>query len=492
MPPPATFIRYQLNVLKSPFDPTDPYLTAGLTIRLTDPDPTDPDPTITVTITPTNLTLTTSFSHDFTSTVSGTADTNVTWTATCGTIRGAGTTITFTAPVTPPTPPTCTLTATSSADPTKAADATINVEAVRFTTLSAGHWHSLALDSNGRAWAWGRNDDGQLGDGTTAPRNEPTPVTTPPGVTFAAVSAGGNHSLALDTDGNAWAWGLNGSGQLGDGSSSSRSVPTRVDMPHGVAFASLDGGWAFSLALDADGNAWGWGNNLFGNLGDGTTTSQLQPIAVNAPTGTIFATISTGWAHSVALDTNGNIWSWGANIEGQLGDGTTSHRSQPGVVLTPAGLTFTDISASQGHTLALDADGNAWGWGANYDGQVGDGTSVDRRLQPTIVTMPSGAIFTSITAGGGHSLALDTNGSAWAWGLNGSGQLGDGTTTGQNIPTQVSLARFVTLTEVTAGGSHSLALRNTGNALAWGSNEDGQLGDGTITDRNAPVPVTMP
>ena len=212
------------------------------------------------------------------------------------------------------------------------------------------------------------------------------------GVGFTAIAAGELHSLALDADGNAWAWGYDGNGQLGDaGTSSSQDAPVAVDMPDGVSFTAIAAGSGHSLALDTNGNAWAWGYDVFGQLGDGGRNSnQDAPVAVAMPDGVSFTTVAAGGLHSLALDADGNAWAWGYDGYGQLGDGgTSSSQDAPVAVAMPDGVSFTAIAAGFYHSLALDTNGNAWAWGYDGYGQLGDGGSNSNQFAPVAVTSGS-------------------------------------------------------------------------------------------------------
>ncbi|MCA1789237.1 MAG: hypothetical protein LC667_05085 [Thioalkalivibrio sp.] len=327
---------------------------------------------------------------------------------------------------------------------------------VTFSTLD-GDTHSLALDLEGNAWAWGSNDYGQLGDGSGSDQSTAVPVAMPADTSFTDIAAGGNHSVALDLEGNAWAWGSNDYGQLGDGSGSDQSTAVPVAMPPDTFFDAVKVGDYHSLALDADGNVWAWGRNQAGQVGGGAFSASSEPVLVDMPTGVTITTIRAGWNHSLALDAEGTIWAWGGG----------------------------------NHTMALNRDGTAWAWGRNTYGQLGDG-STTRRSAPVAVDMPSGMTFESLGPGGNHSLALDRDGIAWAWGLNLDGQLGDGTTEQRTVPVQVAMPTGTSFASLHFADYHSLALDLDGAAWAWGRNRYGQLGDGTTTPRSSPGPVVMP
>src|ERR1035437_405360 len=322
--------------------------------------------------------------------------------------------------------------------------------------------------SSGNAWAWGEGYFGQLGNGSTTASSTPVAVSMPAGVTFSAVSADGQHSLALDSSGHAWAWGNNLDGELGNGGATARSsTPVTVTMPAGVTFSAVAAGSGDSLALDSSGHAWAWGGGWYGELGNGSTTNSSTPVAVSMPAGVTFSAVSAGGGNSPALHSSGHAWAWGYNGSGQLGNGSpnTTNSSTPVAVSMPAGVTFSAVAAGGDQSLALDSSGHAWAWGS------------DNSSTPMAVTMPAGVTFIAVATGGGQCLALDSSGHAWAWGSNSS------------TPVAVTMPAGVTFRAVAAAASYSLALDSSGHAWAWGS---GPLGNGSTTDSSTPVAVTMP
>jgi alpha-tubulin suppressor-like RCC1 family protein len=262
----------------------------------------------------------------------------------------------------------------------------------------------------------------------------------PSGITFTAIAAGENHSLALDRNGHAWAWGYNRSGQLGNGSTTNSLVPVAVTMPPGVEFTAIAAG-VHSIAVDNSGQAWGWGYNHDGELGDGTTEDRSTPVRVRMAPGVRFAAITAGADFTVALDQDGHPWSWGYNDSGQLGLGTSGPRSTPVQLALPAGIAFTAMNAEGNHTVALDRNGQAWTWGRTSVANPGASTVVIS--SPTEITMPGGVLFSTVAAGIDHSLALDQSGQAWAWGTDSNYQLGDGKSRYAPSPGAASLPRGV-------------------------------------------------
>ena len=348
--------------------------------------------------------------------------------------------------------------------------------------IDAGTNFGIALQKNGRAWGWGYNFFGQLGDNSVTSRH--TPVSVLGGVkTFCEISGGLGYSLAIDKNGRAWGWGFNGQGQLGDTSITSRRTPVSVRGTVIKTFCRISAGSYHSLAIDKNGRAWGWGYNGQGQLGDNSVASRLTPVSVLGAVKT-FCRISGGGNHSLAIDKNGRAWGWGFNSNGQLGDNSVTSRRTPVSVLGGV-KTFCRISGGDNHSIAIDKNGRAWGWGFNSKGQLGD-NSTTSRLTPVSV-LGGVKTFCKISGGGSSSLAIDKNGRLWGWGYNSNGQLGDGTLTNRNTPVSVS-GRVKTFCEISMGANHATAVDKNGRAWAWGANNSGQLGYNS-TDGLTPVSV---
>ena len=345
----------------------------------------------------------------------------------------------------------------------------------KFSTVSAGGYHTLALAADGTLYAWGANGTGQLGLGDTTDRNSPETVS--PGVTFSAIAAGDEHSLALTADGTLYAWGDNTYGQIGFGDNGGPEVsPVNISDELGliVTFSSIATGDQHSLALAADGTLYTWGLNDHGQLGDGTTNRQDSPVSISPEL--TFLAIAAGYRYSVALAEDGSIYSWGRNDLGQLGVGQTYSRTVSPELIQVPGISFSAIAAGQGHALALTDDGAIYSWGFNYSGQLGIGQSSDSTPltdSPALIQVP-GVSFSSIAAGGYHSLALTADGSIYSWGANWLGQLAIGSTFDSNTPTLIPAG--ISLAAISAGGSHTLALGVDGTMYVAGGNFAGQLG----------------
>lgn len=356
---------------------------------------------------------------------------------------------------------------------------------VRFATIDGGRDHYCALDTSGGVWCWGRNDFGQLGDGTTSSSNVPVAVTgLSAGVRI--IAAGEEHSCALDAAGQAWCWGRNLAGGLGDLTTNDSSVPVAVQML-GTGASDIDVGQSHSCALDRRGRALCWGWNAWGILGDGTDINHVAPAPV-AVLGQRLQGLALAENRSCTINRNGRAYCWGNNGSGQLGDGTQSERRTPTAV-QGIGRAVVRLAAGGDHTCAQDLRGRSWCWGFNGVGALGDGTMESRLTPVEVAGMGLGG--SSITAGREHSCALNRHGRAYCWGVNWAGMLGDGTGDQRLTPVPVAgLGRG--LLEIAAGGYSTCALDVQHQAWCWGSNYWGALGDGTNAQRLAPVPVVMP
>jgi alpha-tubulin suppressor-like RCC1 family protein len=337
---------------------------------------------------------------------------------------------------------------------------------------AAGQAFSLALLEDGTVFSWGYNGSGRLGDGTTTERWAPVPVSGLTGVV--GIAAGHDHSLAVDASGNVWSWGANASGQLGNGTTTGRLVPGLVPALSGVVAVSA--GQGFSAALKGDGSLWMWGKNGSGQLGLGDTTDRYSPVQVLGGV----AQVAAGGSHVLARKTDGLVWSWGYNNAGQLGLGDTATRTTP--VHVPALGSAVRVAAGQSHSLAQTSDGSIYAWGDNGSGRLGDGTTTQRRT-PTLLPSLSGVL--ALSGGAYHTIAAVADGTVRGWGHNVYGQVGDGSTTARYSPTVVPGPTGIIA--VAAGDAHSLALGSDGSVWGWGIGS--RVGDGTDTTRLLPVKI---
>jgi alpha-tubulin suppressor-like RCC1 family protein len=349
--------------------------------------------------------------------------------------------------------------------------------------VSAGSAHSCALLVGGGVKCWGQNTDGQLGDGTYEDRLTPVDVS---GLTSGvlAISAGSAHTCALLTGGGLQCWGYNGYGSLGDGTNSNSHTPVDVSgLTSGVSAVSAGSG--HSCALLSGGTVKCWGQNTTGQLGDGTTDNRWTPVDVIG-LGSGVDAVSAGGGHSCALLTGGVMKCWGSNFGGELGDGSMTHRSTP-VDVIGLGRVVTAMAAGMNYTCARLSDGAMNCWGQNGAGQLGDGTMPYRAIPVDVITLADG--LTDIVAGAQHTCGLLPGGGLKCWGWNADGELGDGTTIDRSTPVDV-IGLDHDVTALTLGWAHTCARLSGGGVKCWGFNYSGQLGDGTTDNRSAPVDVT--
>ncbi len=341
---------------------------------------------------------------------------------------------------------------------------------------------TCALTEQGGVLCWGRNEFGQLGDGTKEDRSAPVPVRgLNKGVK--AIAVGGAHTCALTEPGGVLCWGSNWDGQLGDGTKERRSAPVRVrGLDKGVK--AIAAGDSHTCALTEQGGVLCWGGNEYGQLGDGTKEHRSAPVPVRGLDKGVKA-IAAGGYYTCALTEPGGVLCWGSNRVGQLGDGTKEHRSAP-VPVRGLDKGVKAIATGGAHTCALTEPGGVLCWGSNWSGQLGDGTKERRSVPVRVRGLDKGV--KAIAAGGAHTCALTEQGGVLCWGRNERGQLGDGTKEDRSAPVPVrGLDNGVKAIAVV--GSRTCALTEQGGVLCWGDNWAGQLGDGTKEHRSAPVPV---
>jgi alpha-tubulin suppressor-like RCC1 family protein len=370
--------------------------------------------------------------------------------------------------------------------------------------VSAGEIHTCALQPSGTVLCWGDNSRGQLGDNTITSRTATTAVT---GLTDAiAISAGYSHNCALKRNGSVVCWGSNNDGQLGDGTLVDKTTPVLVA---GLTDAmAVTTGFGHSCAIKTNASVICWGRNDRGQLGN--TTLGTLPTSVNGLTDAV--ALSAGILHTCALKTNGSVVCWGANSLGQLGDSTAIGNSKPVLVV---GLTdATVLRAGAYSNCAIKVNGGVVCWGYNNRGQLGNGTQGGSETKPVLVTgltdvigLSGGKVETATgfepapkqMPRGGHSCALKSNGSIACWGDNRFGQLGDGS--GQlidgvnfnSIPSPIAVLGQTDAVAISAGGIHTCALKSNGSLACWGSDANGELGDGNSgSPQNSLVAVVAP
>ena len=283
-----------------------------------------------------------------------------------------------------------------------------------------------------------------------------------------------------------WVWGGNSDGQLGinlEGFINSRPTPVTT-FSGGTNWKQVSGGGQnHTAAIKTDGTLWNWGNDDNGQLGDNAAgTNKPTPVATFLG-GTNWKQVSGGGKFSAAIKTDGTLWTWGINNLGQLGDNTTTQRDTPVTTLS-VGNTWKQVACGYYHTAAIKTDGTLWAWGRNYSGQLGDNTTTQRNTPVT--TLSVGNNWKQVACGGNHTAAIKTDGTLWTWGQGTSGQLGDNTTTPKLIPITTFLGG-TNWKQVTCGYRHTAAIKTDGTLWTWGYNSYGQLGDNTTTNRSIPV-----
>jgi alpha-tubulin suppressor-like RCC1 family protein len=295
----------------------------------------------------------------------------------------------------------------------------------------------------------------------------------------------GTHTLAIKDDGTLWAWGHNGYGQLGRGTwNNVRNDPAQISGTHPAGWLSVAAGEVHSVGLSANGSIWAWGDGEYGQLGHGDNEEISTATRVGAASD--WVAVAAGIQHTLAIKANGTLWAWGDNEDGQLGIGRSGEYEQKNVpTQVGAATNWAAVAAGEWHTLALKNDGTLWAWGYNGRGQLGVGTSASQ-FAPSQVGAEKD--WVAISCGESFSVALKADGTLWAWGRNTNGQLGIGNNDDQNAPVKVGSASD--WKAVMAGYSHTVALRNNGSIMVWGNGSGGRLGDGTNASKNVPAPLS--
>ncbi len=344
-------------------------------------------------------------------------------------------------------------------------------------SIAGGANATYILKEDGTAWAWGKNPYGEIGDGTINERHIPGEIMGLSDVV--EINGGASRSIALQSDGSLWTWGRNNRGQLGNGTWDEKHAPVNIWGTSDVVAVTGQATGYFTIALKGDGTVWAWGDNDYGQLGDGTIDDRNVPGPVPGLSGVI--AIDAGWGHVIALKSDGTVWTWGYNSYGQIGDGTNDDRLTPFQV---SGLTnVVEIEGGAGG-YALKENGEIWVWGLNDHGQLGDGT-IDSKDTPVMISSISGV--KQIETMDGATAFLKHDGTVWTVGWNDSGRLGDGTTVEKHNPVQVvGLSNIIA---IATGFHHGIALESDGTIWTWGRNTYGELGDGTTIDRYTPVRV---
>ena len=333
-------------------------------------------------------------------------------------------------------------------------------------------------------WTWGKNADAVLGDNATTTTRD-TPVTTFAGGTnWKQVSGGRNHMAAIKTDGSLWTWGRGDAGQLGNFANTTRSTPVTI-FAGGTTWKQVSCGGFHTAAIKTDGSLWVWGNNNQGQLGDSTTTNRNTPVTTSAG-GTNWKSVSLGERHTAATKTDGTLWTWGKNDNGQLGTNDTTQRNAP-VTTFAGGNDWKQVNCGySSHTAAIKTDGSLWIWGAGGDGRLGTNDTTQRNTPVT--TFAGGTNWKQVECGVFNTAAIKTDGSLWTWGNNQWGQLGNFTFTARTTPV-TTFAGGNNWKQVSFGREYMSAIKTDGTLWTWGTNGNGSaLGTNQNSgEKNTPV-----
>jgi len=340
--------------------------------------------------------------------------------------------------------------------------------------------NTTGVSVSGPVYAWFDDDAGQLGIGVVGPQYSslaPVASKMPMGVSSAAVASGQSHSLAVTSTGGVYAWGFNGSGQLGNGGATNQSVPVPVAIPARVRITSVAAGWDQSLALTSTGTVLAWGLDRYGELGNGSLKNSHVPVPVMLPAGIKVVAIAAGQYHSLAVTSTGLVYAWGDNLYGQLGNGTVVNSSVPVRIPLPGGARATAVGAGDSHSLVVTSTGRIFAWGRNDFGQLGDGTTTQSD-SPVAVHLPPGVVASEVVAGGvsptaahpesDYSVALTATGAIYAWGGNSHGQLGNGSKAGSELPVLTHLPAGIAAVAVGAASNWARLLTADGHIYIWG------------------------
>jgi alpha-tubulin suppressor-like RCC1 family protein len=355
-----------------------------------------------------------------------------------------------------------------------------NINGQCWTMVDSESHRTMGIKTDGTLWGWGLNGTYQLGNGNTANLVKPTQI----GISsdWKLVSCGGAHTIAIKNDGTLWSWGYNVSGQLGDGKTTIKTTPSQIGSD--TDWIMISGGNVHSLAIKKNGTLWAWGDNSKGQLGDGYKINQLVPKQIGKDSD--WVAISAGQVHSLALKTNHTLWGWGDNSSCQYGFmGSCATKLQP----SPIGndTNWNQIYAGNYFSMMVKRDGTLWAQGDNQYCQLGDGTSGDKTTPTRIIRLSTDC--QSISVGVHHVICIKKDKSMVSWGLSNHGELGIGIPnySKECNPTQIGTDFDWSYISVDEG--HSVALKTDGTLWSWGYNRYGQVGDGTLVDRNFPKSI---
>ena len=337
-------------------------------------------------------------------------------------------------------------------------------------------------------WGWGSNYYGQLGTGTIGDTYYSPVQTSSGGINWKQSSAGFEFSGSVKDDGTLWMWGRNNYGQLGASSGTNQSSPIQTSSG-GTNWKSVScstgNGLAtdkFTTAIKSDGTLWCWGRNTQGQLGDNSVTQRANPTQTISG-GPSWFNVSAGGLHTLATKTDGTLWVWGGNNYGQLGTNSTIKVSSPNQVIG-GGTNWNQIAAGAFTSAAIKTDGTLWVWGRNSSGDLGNNTTINQ--SSPVQTIASGTNWSSISNGNSFMLSIKTDGTLWGWGRNDNGQLGDNTTINSSSPVQ-TVSGGTGWRQASAGYNFTGAIKTDGTLWMWGTGGSGELGNNSNISRSSPV-----
>lgn len=332
-------------------------------------------------------------------------------------------------------------------------------------------------------WLWGNNNDGQLGDNTTDDKSSPIQTITG-GSNWVSVAGGYDMTLALKSDGTIWSWGFDNHGDLGQNTDGvDLSSPTQIGTDTDWTFISASNWyWGACAGIKTDGSMWLWGYNSNGNLGDDSTDDKSSPVQT-VTGGNDWAYVSCSAYHTGAIKIDGTLWMFGNNSRGELGDDTSDDKSSPVQTIT-GGTNWVQVSCSRYNTAAIKSDGTLWMWGRNSEGQLGTGDTVE--VSSPVQTITGGTNWAQVSVGRYFTGAIKTDGTLWMWGQNNSGALGTSDTQDYSSPVQ-TICGGNNWAQVSCSYYFTAAIKTDGSLWVWGANGDGQAGNESTVNISSPV-----
>jgi len=364
-----------------------------------------------------------------------------------------------------------------------------SVPAYAETSISAGEDHTCILKSDGKAYCWGDNSVGQLGNGST--ESSMTPVAVSGGLNFESISVGWDHTCGVTDANDAYCWGRGRYGRLGNGSSENSMIPTAVS--GGLSFESVNSGLAHTCGITTDGDAFCWGRGEDGILGQNSVASSPVPVPVSG--GLTFGSINAGSATTCAIATNGDAYCWGASDFGNLlgqGEDERDGKIAPGLVAGKFHFKPNSVSVGLDHVCAISTADKAVCWGRGRYGKLGIGSADALGVIENLMTpreVKGNISFAQLATGVFQTCGIATNGKAYCWGRNGSGQLGDGTTTMRVEPTAVSAN--LKFKDIAIGSDHACGISSNDEVYCWGNGNAGKLGTHSADNKLTPTKVVV-